>query len=282
MIYQSQKMGLKTVRIVKKGDVNDILICKDTGTADGSLYTLIVVKEHTTAKKYLEIFEESDSAAKESYIDSFSQDGNFCMVFPYKNERPVDSFYMGNSYTLAECEDVCINLILACITAAVPYPILYLMLEQNQIHLAKDHSVYFGYQIDLTGLDRTISEKECVVQCARILLELLAPKANQKAVSYILLRKKIAKKSYQKFTELYKDVRIAAVSKKKKGIRAKLKTWYLRNRDRLFRILLGICTVLAVVVVVSFVSQILFGDVPWLRFFINSFKEIGTENLTGK
>ena len=50
---------------------------------------------------------------------------------------------------------------------------LYLMLQQNQIHLAKDDSVFLSYQIDLAQIDPKITEKECTVQCARILLELL-------------------------------------------------------------------------------------------------------------
>ena len=49
MIYESPTMRLKCIRIVKRGPVNDILICQDLNVAGGSLYTLLAVKKHKTA-----------------------------------------------------------------------------------------------------------------------------------------------------------------------------------------------------------------------------------------
>ena len=88
------------------------------------------------------------------------------MVFPWQQERPLKDFYMGESYTLTECENVCISVIMACITSNLPYPVLYLILEQGQLHLAKDRTVCLGYQIDLAELDPAKSERDCAVQCA--------------------------------------------------------------------------------------------------------------------
>ncbi len=281
MLYQSQKMKLQCVRIVKKSDTNDIVICQDLNTAARNLYTLLVIKEHQTARKYLEIYEHAHLKAQDSYIDSFSDQGAFCMVFAYQQERPLQDFYMGESYTLSECENVCISVIMACITSNLPYPILYLILKQGQLHLAKDHTVYLGYQIDLGELDGEKTERDCAVQCASILRDLLKPKASQKAFSYRLLEKKISRKSYGQLTELYKDIRITAAPGQKKGIRKRIAGWFLRNQDGLFRILLLACMILAVLVIVSLLSQLIFGDVPWLRLFFNGFKIIGTETLSG-
>ncbi|MCI6630137.1 MAG: hypothetical protein MSH20_04965 [Lachnospiraceae bacterium] len=279
MIYESPKMRLKCIQVVKKGPVNDIMICQDIDVPGSSLYTLLAVKKHKTARKFLEIIEKAERQDQEYLVDCFSLRGDFFIAFPYKQERPLKSFYNGSAYKLAECEDICINVILTCISSGLPYPLLYLILEQRQLNLARDHSVYLGYELDLEQLDPDKTERDCTVQCARVLMELLEPKASQKAVSYQLLQKKTAKRSYQKFTELYKDIRIASAPKKKKGIRAMLKRWFARNRDRLFGILLWICALLILVVIASFVTQAIFGDIPWLRFFFNSFKTIGTESL---
>lgn len=279
MFYQSQRMKLECVRVVKESDINDILICQDLSTSAGNLYTLLVIKEHQTAKKYLEVFQKAGIPAQDSYIDSFSHQGNLCMVFEYKQERPLGDFYMGESYTLAECESVCINVIMTCIASNLPYPILYLILKQEQLHLSKDHTVYFSYQIDLTELDPEKTERDCAVACASILRELLRPKASQKAFSYRLLEKKISRKSYDRFTELYKDIRITAAPTKRKGLRKRIKVWFARRQDTLFRILLCICLILGVLALVSLVSQLLFGDIPWLRILFNGFKTIGTESL---
>ena len=187
MFYQSQRMKLRCVRIVKKSRTNDIVICEDLNTSARNLYTLLAIKEHQTVKTYLEVFEQAHLTAQDSYIDSFSDQGAFCMVFAYQQERPLKDFYMGESYTLAECENVCISVIMACITSNLPYPVLYLILEQGQLHLAKDHTVCLGHQIDLEELDPARTERDCVVQCASILRDLLRPKSSQKAFSYRLL-----------------------------------------------------------------------------------------------
>lgn len=279
MFYQSQRMKLECVRVVKESDINDILICQDLNTSAGNLYTLLVIKEHQIAKKYLEVFQQAGMSAQDSYIDSFSDRGALCMAFEYKQERPLRDFYMGESYTLAECESICINVIMTCITSNLPYPILYLLLKQEQLHLSKDHTVYFSYQVDLAQLDPEKTQRDCAVACASILRELLRPKASQKAFSYRLLEKKISRKSYDRFTELYKDIRITAVPKKKRGIRKRIKAWFVRRQDGLFRLLLCICLFLAILALVSLISQLLFGDIPWLRILFNGFKTIGTESL---
>lgn len=279
MIYQSQKMRLKTIRVIEQTPVNDILICQDQNAAEEGLYTVLAVHDHEIVKKILTVYEQSEYEMKSSCIDSFSDQGVFLLVYPYYRERSLERFYMGTTYTLSECEDVCINTILTCISAELPYPLLYLILEQKQLQLARNHNVYLEYMINLETLDPEITERDCVVQCAKILRELLEPKAAQKAVSYQLLDKKIAKKSYHRFTELYKDVRIAAVSKNKNGLLGRLRAWFLRNRDRLFKILLWVSVILLLLVVVSFVTQAIFGDIPWLRLFFNGFKKIGTESL---
>lgn len=279
MIYQSQKMRLKTIRVIEQTPVNDILICQDQNAAEEGLYTVLAVHDHEIVKKILTVYGQSEYEMKSSCIDSFSDQGVFLLVYPYYRERSLERFYMGTTYTLSECEDVCINTILTCISAELPYPLLYLILEQKQLQLARNHNVYLEYMINLETLDPEITERDCVVQCAKILRELLEPKAAQKAVSYQLLDKKIAKKSYHRFTELYKDVRIAAVSKNKNGLLGRLRAWFLRNRDRLFKILLWVSVILLLLVVVSFVTQAIFGDIPWLRLFFNGFKKIGTESL---
>ncbi|MCR5033158.1 MAG: hypothetical protein K6A92_09870, partial [Lachnospiraceae bacterium] len=103
--------------------------------------------------------------------------------------------------------------------------------------------------------------------------------ASLKADSYLLLQKKIASRSYSKFTELYRDVRISATPKGRKGILSRIKTWFTVNKDRLFGVLFWFCLILVVIAAFMFLTNAFLGDVPWLRFFINNFKRIGTESL---
>lgn len=279
MIYQSQKMRLKCIRIIERTKVNDIMICQDLSSTEEALYTVLVVYDHEVVKKFLTVYEQSTYSKEASCIESFSAQGAFVIVYPYFKERALRDFYMGDSYQLSECEEICINTILACIASEIPYPILYLILEQRQLHLAKNHNVYLGLSIRLEELDQNKTEQDCAVQCARILRELLEPKSSQKAISYQLLDKKIAKKSYRRFTELYKDIRIAAAPKKRRGLLSSVRAWFIRNRDQIFRVMFWVCILLVLVVIATFVTQAIFGDIPWLRLFINGFKYIGTESL---
>ena len=279
MVYQSAKLKLKSIRLVAKNDINEIRICQNINETNKSLFTAIVVKNHDVVRRFLEIYEKAEHTAEDTLVECFAQDGAHIIVFPYVHERPIMQFYRGSTMPLQDCEDVCTNTIIAAMAGQLPWPILYLILTQRQLNLAKDNSVYLSYMIDLSELDETIREEDCVVECARILLELLEPKASQKATSYILLDKKISKKSYRRFTELYKDVQIASAPKTKVAARTRLKAWYLRNKDNLFRILLVISVLLLIFTVVSLISQAIFGNVPWLRLFIKNFETIGTESL---
>ena len=279
MIYESNRLRLVPVQVICRNDANDVQVCQDTFSAAGSYYTVIAIRDHVLTKELLEVFENADETAKENIIDTFSCQGEFIVVFPYKPQRLLGSFYMGDAYTLSESEEICMSLILACMDCRLPWPVLSLILSQRQIHLAKDHSVYLGYELDFQGLAPEVDEKECVSECAEVLLSLLEPVAAQKAISYQLLQKKTANRSYTKFTELYRDVRMSAVSKGKRGIRAMLLGWFYRNRDTLFAVLLRVSIVLAVFALAAFLTQLLFGDIPWIQILFNHFKVIGTESL---
>lgn len=264
---------------VKKSAANEVMICEDTADSAKGKCTVLAVDDHRIMHSFIDIYDNREDIPKEAEPLILSGEGRSFVVFPYVQERPMDDFYMGGAMTLKECEEVCINLIISCMTSNLPWPLLYLVLKQHEIQLARDRSVHLSYRLDLTELDDTVGESECAVECARILLTLLEPKASNKAKSYLLLKKKTEKYSYAGFKELYKDVEIAAEPDRKHGILSLFKAWFNRNKTVLFRILLWISIFLAVFVIVTFLTNLIFGDVPWLRLFIRSFEKIGLESL---
>ena len=263
----------------KKSPANEVMICEDTRDTAGGKCTVLAVDDHRIMHRFIDIYDSREDIPKETEPVILSEEGRNFVVYPYVQERPLDDFYMGGAMTLVECEEVCINLIISCMTSNLPWPVLFLVLKQREIQLARDRAVHISYKLDLTQLDDTIGESECAVECAKILLELLEPKAASKAKSYLLLKKKTEKTSYGSFKELYKDVEIAAEPNKKHGILAALKAWFNRNKGNLFRILLWVSLILAIFVIVTFITNLIFGDVPWLRLFIRSFEKIGLESL---
>ncbi|MBQ3789324.1 MAG: hypothetical protein II800_00160 [Lachnospiraceae bacterium] len=278
MIYRASNMTLAGIRSVKDTPACAIEICRNTDAPQGDYYTVITIEDHQLFHDFLDVYDRADPSTTR-YIDCFSEGDRHTIVYPYAPERPLEEFYFGEALSLSESEDICINVIVSCMAARLPWPILYLILTQGQLHLARDGQVSLGYQIDLTELESDRDERDCAIECARLLKRLLESKAGQKAMSFILLKKKIAKRSYSGFAELYKDVRIAAVPKEQQGWRLKLRLWVARNRDTMFRLLLIVCLIMAIVAAALFITQAIFGDVPWLRLFISSFKRIGTESL---
>ena len=279
MIYESDKMRLLPVSTKFASQVNDCYICRDLKSSAGILYTTIVIHDHDVVRRVLEMFRLSNRNGKEILVDEFAMSDKHILVFPYHNERPLFDFYEGESLTLSQCEDVCISTILACITCDLPYPIVYLLLTGGMLNLASDRSVYFGYEMDLSKLDDTISEKECTDICAKILLKMLEPKAGQKATSYYLLQKKTANSSYSRFPDLYRDVTIAAVSKKKITVWFLIKLWVKRNSDTIIGVLFWISVILGLVTLSIIFSRLLLGGNSWFRLLFNTFKKIGTESL---
>ncbi|WP_024865134.1 hypothetical protein [Butyrivibrio sp. FCS014] len=279
MTYDSGKMRLMPVATKSIGEVNDCYICRDLNSSGGILYTVLVIHQHDVVRRVLELLEFSGRNGKETIVDSFACGEQHVLVFPYHKERPLFDFYEGDSLTLAQCEDVCISTILACITADLPYPILYLLLRNGMLNLSGDRSVFFGYEMDLKDLDDSITEKECTDLCARTLLLLLKPKAGQKATSYYLLDKKVANGSYHRFTDLYRDITIAAVTNKKITPWFLFKLWVKRNSDTIIGVLFWISLILAVIALSIIISRFLLGGNSWLRLLFNTFKKIGTESL---
>ena len=269
----------KIIQTVKIGQAGETYVCEDIHDSAGERFTLLSIRDHEVMHRFVSLYNRDGKNVENSVVDMFSEEGKFFVVYPYIPERRLTQFYMGESLSLHEKEEICINLIIACMTSDLPWPILYLVLKQNEIQLARNHSVSLSYKIDLSELDDARTEGDCAIECAKILLELLKPSGGRKPNSYLLLYKRTEKKSYQNFRDLYKDATIAAEPEKKRGILGRIRAWFARNKDDIFRVLLWISTILFIFVIITFLTNLIFGDVPWLRLFIRSFEKIGLESL---
>ena len=279
MKYQVKEMSLESIREIYIGSVNDVYICEDLNSTGRDYYTVMIIKDHVLAKEFLQIASGEGMTSGPCYIDVFACGQGLGLVFEYIRERYLEDFYMGEQFSLDVCESICVNLIIECMATDMPYPLLYLCLQQKQIHMRRDNSIQLGCPLDISGLDRTIGEEACAGLCAMILRDLLVSKARQKADSYQLLSKKITKSSYLHFKDLYYDVRMASQEPKKKNLLLQIRSFFYRNQKSLFRILLCLSVILLILALVGVIFQLTTGDVPYLRVFVNTFKRIGTESL---
>lgn len=286
MIYYPQGMELEVVSELFRGSVNDAVVCRDRLSASGALYTLLVVHDRDCVRKMLSVFESSDRSEASPCLMHIAQNEELLFMFPYREERRFSAFAKGQMVTPAVGERICINLVVECLSTGLPWPLLYLVLEQDRVQIAKDNTVYFSVDLDLKDLDPARTEKNCVSSCARLLLDLLsAPVAGsrrscrRKLKSFELIRKKSMKGSYVSFPELYQDIKLTAIPGERPSLKARARGVWQRNRDWLFRVLLVLCGALAAIALAMLITQMIFGEIPWLRLFQNTFDVIGTENL---
>ena len=280
MILRSRDTGYEVVSTTFSGKVNDCYTARPEGGDDGREFSLVVIHDHDTVKTLMEIERNAVMTSPEgAVVERFTSGQSYVIAFPYRQDRPLSRFFVGEAYTLPQCEEICINLILTCISCALSYPLLYLILDQGLINLSRDNSIYFSFNVDLTGLDREKTEKDCAVKCADIMVRVLETKSDVKNISYELLSRKSANNSYSRFTELYRDLSIASAPVKKRPILVRIKSFFYRNTDTLFGVLFWVSLILGIVALVLLLTHLVWGDVPFLRIFFNSFKNIGTESL---
>ena len=284
LIYHAGNMALDPIGEVFHGTVNDVLICRDANAPASMRYLLLVIHDRDCVKRLLPVFEcgEGPSLTGEPpYLLHFTQNDLLCYVFPYREERRLSAFAPGQMVNPVIRERICINLVIECLSSALPYPLLYLVLHQECIHLEKDNSVYFLPTLDLAGLDPEKGEADCVAVCAQLLLGLLegGGRRRRQLKSYELIHKKLAKHTYSGFPELYHDIKVTAIPEQKTGWRARLKGFWRRNKDRVFHILLVLCIIMVILALIFAISQLIFGDIPLLRLFERAFEVIGTETL---
>jgi len=279
MKFQSDKMTLNCIQTVLQGKRADVLTCMDESGAGDALYTVIAVKDHDLSREILRAGAEDGISESDYLVDRFSAHGIDILVFPFATKRPLTEFYFAKALTVEQSEDVCRNVVLAALQSKLPYALLYLVLSQNLVQMSKDRNVFISYEMNLDFFDITKTEKDCAIVCARLLISLLEEKTAQKAMTYQLLTKRSRSKGYTNFAQLYKDVIVAGSPGKKRSIFTRIRSWFYKNRDELFIILLWICALLAVLAIAALITQLIMGDVPWLRVLFNGFKVIGTEHL---
>ncbi len=279
MIFISPRISYEVVATISEGEVNDCFIARTAGTVDKTLFTLVVIRDHQTVRRILDIYRKYPDHEETPLSESFSHGRDYVLVFNHRPDRPLKRFFAGDAYSLEKCEDISTNLILACIASYLPYPLLYLIITQGKLNLSRDNSIYLTFDVDLAELDEYKGERDCATECANIILKILETRINEKNISYELLSKKTANRSYSHFTEIYRDIKIASTPVRKRNILVRIKSFFHRNADRLFGILFWICLILGIVAVILLLTHAVWGDIPFFRIFFNSFKTIGTESL---
>ena len=235
MVYQAQNMRLNEVQLISEHEETRVLVCEDLQSPQRTRYCVFVTGDHDLIARLHRVYSSAKNISETTDIRYYSDGGRFLVVYPYVAPRPMAQFYMGKDMPLSECEDIGKNFIVACMTAELPWAVLYLALKQGQVNIARDGSVYFSYALDLSEIDESIGERECVQCCAKELVSMFSEKpSNLKWHLRDLLKKKSEHASFSSFTELYRDVNVASNQSSAKGIFKRLQVWFEESVNSLF------------------------------------------------
>ena len=275
MVYQTGNMLLQEKQKLYQGKVNDVIVCQDLAADVQTYYTVLIIKDHKVTKQILKLYKDGGIQSRNTFVADFTWQEYYLMVFHYQKDRPIEKFFLSDVQKREECEQLCMHIVMECMSAGIPYPILYLQLRQQQLHIQKDGSVYFGYKLDLEQLSLNSDERACASLCAKIIFQMIDNFGDVKTVSYHLLEQKTTRNGYMRFSDLYKDLKTAAVAMEKQGGGKRIKALFRRNQDKIFRWLLVGCIILGIISIIMILSQIFFADIPLIRLFINTYKKIG-------
>ena len=280
MVYHSQKMNLSEVQLVSENESGRVTVCEDLASPERTRYSVFITSDHEIIARLHRAYNNANNISPDSELNYFSDQGEYLVVYPYVPARPLSRFYMGRDLPIPKCEEIVKNYIITCLATNLPWQVLYLVLSQGLVNMARDGSVYLSYTMDLSLLDEDITESDCVGLCVGDILRMLSQKPNNIRWDLrALLVKRNERQAFNKFTDLYHDYEVVAGRHSKRGLIRRIILWFEENKDQLFRVLLVISIILVVFTLVTFLTNAIFGDVPWLRFFIRSFERIGTQSL---
>lgn len=271
--FESGSLRLSPLQKLGDYEKNQALVCKGE---DGVLYTVLSAGSHKDAQALLPLIGQAKDDPHTRLIESFWDLGHFFLVFPYREKRSLFLFWDAKKAAPEERENMARNIVSACLDAHVPYPLLCQLLSQKNLQISKDGEAYFCFDADLSGLCCDDGEKRCADLCAQLALELLDPKS----MASLLLSRKLDRDGYTGLSELYHDLDEAGKALQE-PTQCKEDTGKnpLLDPGMLSPILRKCALVLGSIALLSLLSQLLFGDVVWIRIFLPAFREIGLESL---
>lgn len=282
MEYYSGKHHLKRIGEVISNKTNEVCICEETDNQSKIYYMLWIVKDRMLARTLLKVFHEESETPL--YLETFSMYENTVFVFEYNKERSLFRFLGGELLTQKEQEKVWRQLVETCMASDIPYAILFQMLRQRRLQIQPEGEITFSYALDLRNFQAESTEGDCVKMCAEIILELMEmSKSGDTRLKRILQSKCTEEEGYGSFGELFQDIisnsKAFKSHKNGKKIRKKLAEAIKTNKDKIRKVLIVLCLMLIVIAGILLLSQFIYGEIPLLRLFENSFQTIGTENL---
>lgn len=225
-----------------KGKVNEILAVENVSIKKGGFDSYIIIKitDKEISKKLAAI---PFKYMRKDFIP-FSAGDNFCFLARDMQSREIGKYLNIVAKTYSEKAVICREILTRLkIALDIPYSIIYLMLKQKKLNLSDDKNIYFTYDIDFSEFDENIGERECAIECARIIEELLGDKEYEGYIIMNIIRRKNAQAAYNCYQDVIEDANDLLELGKPPEKHYKLKRFFRKNKRIFAGILIGMCIV---------------------------------------
>ncbi|MCR5482498.1 MAG: hypothetical protein K6F52_06850 [Clostridia bacterium] len=283
MLHSVDNLVLNELKLVRDNPDYSITVCRDCNASLETHYILLRLKNPSLKRSFMECIETEcrSNSEERPWISCFPVQEDIAYVFPYREERSFKNFSHSQLTDTYRWEHAALNLVSACMSNPLPYPLLYLILDEESINLTPDDEIYFTNFFRLEDFDRNVDEHDCVAKCSNLVLNILEQARlgkKKRLKSLFLIKRKVEHESYKSLAELYKDINYCAVSAKKAPFFKRLFPYLAERKDPAFKAIMGLCIILLVISVLMLLSQLIFGDASFLQFG-HEIPRIGTESM---
>lgn len=153
-MFQVLNMSLQIMRTVLKNEINEVSVCSDMKSENGTFYTLISITDGEISKEVAKLVNTNRLfSGNRDFVGSFTYQSSFNLVFVYRQEARLADREALIAETFAQRKALASGFLVACAETGAEGPIGELLLCERNIHVAQDKKVYFNYFLDFKEYD---------------------------------------------------------------------------------------------------------------------------------
>ena len=274
---------LEEVRPVVKNSANEVTICRDIYTNE--MFVVIKIIDRRLIKRILGLLYAPDGSSflpDDMFVGNSVNKEEVLLVFRYLPERKLFSYLKSESCSAADTIETVKDLIISYFAFKVAPPIIGLLIDENNINVRPDGSIYFGTILDFENINFELKEADCSKKMIDIINKMLlefnitenGQYANTKSI--MLFLKKYRNNTYSSLVEVYNDFKLDDA---KSQLRA---NWFRKmfDKEKLFKFGKRILIITAICMIYIFIRWLLEKSTLMIGFKNNNLDLIGTVNMT--
>jgi len=174
-LTEALNMKLETVRTVLRNEVNEIIVCVDKNRATDVFYTMISITSPPVRRQLAQrIGADGLFTSNSDFIGSFTRGEEFCLVFLYRPENRLSTHEQMYAANFVARKEMAQNLLIACAETQITGSVGVLLLDDRNINVGSDRSVYFNYFLDFKNWNPELDESQFYHDVGQTVFELLS------------------------------------------------------------------------------------------------------------